>query len=122
MINNMLSAVSFIRDGRLRALAVTTTQRSAVLPDVPTMSELGIKGLDISGWYGLLGPAGMGNPVVARLNGEINRAVRQPDFIKALQNEGVDAKGSTPEELGKRIREDIAKWAVVVKASGATAE
>jgi len=122
MINNMLSAVPFVRDGRLRALAVTTTQRSAVLPDVPTMREAGIKGLDISGWYGLLGPAGMEKPVVTRLNAEINRAVRQTEFIKALEHEGVDAKASTPEELGKRIREDIAKWAVVVKASGATAE
>jgi tripartite-type tricarboxylate transporter receptor subunit TctC len=122
MINNMLSAVSFIRDGRLRALAVTTTQRSPALPDVPTMREAGIKDLDVSGWYGLVGPAGMGKPVVSKLNAEINRFVRQPEFIKALQNEGVDAAGSTPEELGKRIREDIAKWAVVVKASGATAE
>ena len=122
MFNNMLSAIPFIRDGRLRALAVTTTQRSAVLPDVPSMTELGIKGFDVSGWYGLLGPAGMPKAVVSRLNGEMNRAVRQPDFIKALQFEGVDAKGSTPEELGKRIREDIARWAVVVKASGATAE
>lgn len=122
MFNNMLSALPSIRDGRLRALAVTTRQRSAALPEVPTISELGFANYDVSGWYGLLAPAGTSPAIVARLNAEVNRILRDPEVIKSLETEGMTPTGSTPQALGTRIQQDIVKWAAVVKASGATAE
>lgn len=121
MFNNMLSALPNIHNGRLRPLAVTTRSRQPSLPDVPTMAEAGVKGYDVSGWYGLLGPAGMDRAIVARLNAEINKATKEPDFIEALQSNGLEAGGSTPEAFGQRIHDEIGKWAVVVKAAGITA-
>jgi tripartite-type tricarboxylate transporter receptor subunit TctC len=121
MFNNMLSAVPHIKSGRLRALAVTTSKRSRALPDIPTIAESGVEGYDVSGWYGVLAPAGLPPDVLGRLNGAINRAVLQPEVIKQLANEGIDAMTSTPDEFATRIRTEIAKWAAVVKASGATA-
>jgi tripartite-type tricarboxylate transporter receptor subunit TctC len=122
MFNNMLSAIPHVRGGRLRALGVTTAKRSSAVPEVPTIMEAGVKGYEVSGWYGVLGPAGLPQDVLGRLNGEINRAMRQPDVVKRLASEGVDAGGSTPEAFGERIRREMAKWAAVVKASGASAD
>lgn len=122
MFNNMLSAVPHVKGGRLRALGVTTVKRSSAVPEVPTIAEAGVKGYEVSGWYGLLGPAGLPADVLNRLNAEVNRAMRQPDVVKRLAGEGVDAVGSTSEEFASRIRREMVKWAAVVKASGATAE
>lgn len=122
MFNNMLSALPNIRDGRLRALAVTTVERSSVLPDVPAIREFGFKDYDVSGWYGLLAPAGTSPQIVAKLNAEVSRILRDPEVIKVMQTSGVEAKSSTPQAFGARIHEEIGKWAAVVKASGATAE
>jgi len=122
MFNNMLSAVPHVKGGRLRALGVTTAKRSSAVPEVPTIAAAGVKGYEVSGWYGALGPAGLPPEVLNRLNAEINRAMRQPEVVKRLAAEGVDAVGSTPEEFGARIRREMAKWGAVVKASGATAE
>lgn len=122
MFNNMLSALPSVRDGRLRALAVTTRQRSPALPDVPTIGELGFGNYDVSGWYGLLAPAGTSPAIVAKLNAEVNRILRDPEVIKSLEAEGMTPSGSTPQALNTRIQQDIVKWAAVVKASGATAE
>jgi tripartite-type tricarboxylate transporter receptor subunit TctC len=122
MFNNMLSALPHVKGGRLRALAVTTGKRSAAVPDIPTIAESGVKGYEVSGWYGVLAPAGLNAEALNRLNTEINRAMRQPDVMKRLSAEGVDAVGSTPDEFAARIRREIEKWGVVVQASGATAE
>lgn len=122
MFNNMLSAIPNIRDGRLRALALTTARRSSALPDVPTMQELGFKDYEVSGWYALLGPSGMDPAVVSRLNVETKRILRDPEVVRGLQVDGVEAQGSTPQALAALIHRDIAKWAAVVKASGATAD
>jgi tripartite-type tricarboxylate transporter receptor subunit TctC len=122
MFNNMLSAVPHVKGGRLRALGVTTMKRSSAVPDVPTIAESGVKGYEVSGWYGVLGPAGLSAEVLDRLNGAVNRGMRQPEVVKRLAGEGVDAVGSTPEEFAARIRREMTKWSAVVKASGATAE
>jgi tripartite-type tricarboxylate transporter receptor subunit TctC len=122
MFNNMLSAVPHVKGGRLRALGVTTMKRSSAVPDVPTIAEAGVKGYEVSGWYGVLGPAGLSADVLDRLNGAVNRGMRQPEVVKRLAGEGVDAVGSTPEDFGARIRREMTKWSAVVKASGATAE
>jgi tripartite-type tricarboxylate transporter receptor subunit TctC len=122
MFNNMLSAVPHVKGGRLRALGVTTMKRSSAVPDVPTIAEAGVKGYEVSGWYGVLGPAGLSAEVLDRLNGAVNRGMRQPEVVKRLAGEGVDAVGSTPEDFGARIRREMTNWSAVVKASGATAE
>ena len=122
MFNNMLSAVPHVKGGRLRALGVTTMKRSSAVPDVPTIAEAGVKGYEVSGWYGVLGPARLPSDVLSRLNGAVNRGMRQPEVVKRLAGEGVDAVGSTPEEFGGRIQREMTKWSAVVKASGATAE
>lgn len=122
MFNNMLSALPQVKGGRLRALAVTTDKRSAAVPEIPTIAEAGVKHYEVSGWYGVLAPAGLNAEALGRLNAEVNRAMRQPDVMKRLSAEGVDAVASTPDEFAARIRREIAKWGVVVKTSGATAE
>jgi len=122
MFNNMLSALPQVKGGRLRALAVTTGKRSAAVPGIPTIAESGVKDYEVSGWYGVLAPAGLNAEALSRLNTETNRAMRQPDVIKRLSAEGVDAVASTPEEFAARIRREIEKWGAVVRASGATAE
>lgn len=122
MFNNMLSAIPHVKAGRLRALGVTTMKRSSAVPDVPTIAEAGVRGYEVSGWYGLLGPTGLPADVVGRLNAEVNRAMRQPDVVRRLAGEGVDAMGSTPDAFGTRIRTEMAKWGAVVKASGASAD
>ena len=122
MFNNMLSALPQVKGGRLRALAVTTGKRSAAVPEIPTIAESGVKGYEVSGWYGVLAPAGLNADALGRLNTEVNRAMRLPDVMKRLSAEGVDAVASTPEEFAARIRREIAKWGEVVKTSGATAE
>ena len=122
MFNNMLSAAPHVKSGRLRALAVTTAKRSGALPRTPTIAESGVKGYEVSGWYGVLGPANLAPEVLNRLNIEINRAMREPEVVKRLAGEGVDALASTADEFAARIRRESAKWAAVVKASGATAE
>jgi tripartite-type tricarboxylate transporter receptor subunit TctC len=122
MFNNMLSAAPHLKSGRLRALAVTTAKRSGALPQTPTVAESGVKGYEVSGWYGVLGPANLAPEVLNRLNMEINRVMREPEVVKRLAGEGVDALASTADEFAARIRRESAKWAAVVKASGATAE
>ncbi len=122
MFNNMLSALPHVKGGRLRALAVTTGKRSAAVPEIPTIAEAGVKDYEVSGWYGVLAPANLNAEALGRLNTEINRAMRQPDVMKRLSAEGVDAVASTPDEFAARIRREIAKWGEVVKTSGATAE
>lgn len=122
MFNNMLSAIPHVKAGRLRALGVTTSKRSVAVPEVPTIAESGVKGYEVSGWYGMLAPAGLQPDVLTRLNTEVNRGMRQPDVVKRLAAEGVDAGGSTSEEFGARIRKEMAKWGAVVKTAGVTAD
>lgn len=122
MFNNMLSAMPHVKGGRLRAIGVTTLKRSSAVPEVPTIAESGVKGYEVSGWYGVLGPAGLPADVLGKLNTEVNRGMRQPDVVKRLAAEGVDAAGSTPDEFGARIRKEMAKWGGVVKAANVTAD
>ena len=115
MINNMQSALPYIKDGRLKALAVTSPERLSVLPNVPTFKELGYKGLQISGWYGLLGPAGMPSNVVKQLNGQITQILQEKDIISQIRADGAEVKVGSPKEFSDRINSDIMKWSEVVK-------
>lgn len=112
------SSVAHIRSGKLVPLGVTTKQRAGALPDVPTIEEAGITGYEVSGWYGVIGPAGIPQPIVARLNKAINDYLQAPDSRKQLSNEGADPRTGTPEEFGAAMATDLQKWAKVVAATG----
>ncbi|UUX93987.1 tripartite tricarboxylate transporter substrate binding protein [Aquabacterium sp. J223] len=107
-----------IKQGKLRALAVTSARRVDDLPDVPTINESGYKGFDAVTWFGLLAPAGTPKDVIAKVNAEFNKALRQAELSKRLGDEGADTAGGTPEEFAALIRSDIPRWGKVVKDSG----
>ena len=114
----MPTVTQHIRDGKLRAIAVTTPRRFRGLPDVPTIVELGYPGYDFSSWFGVLAPAGTPQPIIARLNAEIVKALKDPAVQQKLDN--YEIFGSTPDEFGTFIRSEIDKTAKIIKASGAT--
>jgi len=108
-----------IRAGRIRGLAVSTAKRSAFAPELPTVAEAGLAGFDVFGWNGLLAPAGTPKPVIAKLHGEITRALRSAEVRERIASFGFDPVGNTPEEFGEFVKADIAQWARVAKESGA---
>jgi tripartite-type tricarboxylate transporter receptor subunit TctC len=108
-----------IKQGKLRALAVTSAKRVGDLPNVPTINESGYKGFDAVTWFGFLAPAGTPKDVIAKLNAEFNKALQNPDLRKKLDDEGADAAGGTPEQFATLIREETPRWGKVVKESGA---
>lgn len=113
------SAMSQIKGGRIRPLAVTSAKRSHDLPNVPTINESGYKGFDAITWFGLLVPTGTPASIVTRLNTEVNKVLKMKEVQEKIGAEGGDAQGSTPEEFAALIRSDIVKWGQVVKDSGA---
>jgi tripartite-type tricarboxylate transporter receptor subunit TctC len=116
------SLLGYVKSGRLRPIAVTSAQRSPLLPNVPTVSESGLPGYNVSSWYGLFAPPGTPAAVIAKLNAETAAALKSPDVVERLSQMGATAAPTTPEEFGRHVRQEIARWAPVVKASGATAE
>ena len=112
------ASVGFIRSGRLVALGVTTAQRATALPNIPTIHEAGVPGYEVAGWYGVIGPAGMPQAVVARLNREINAILKVPELTEQLSSQGADPRTMTPEEFGATMARDVKKWAKVVAAAG----
>jgi tripartite-type tricarboxylate transporter receptor subunit TctC len=118
LMGSMISVAPFIRDGRMRALGVTSLTRSPIAPRVPTIAESGVPGYESIQWYGLLAPAGTPREIVAKLNQAVVRAVREPAIRKRFADDGVDPAGSTPEAFATVIRNDITKWQRVVKQAG----
>jgi tripartite-type tricarboxylate transporter receptor subunit TctC len=110
----------FIKEGRLRPLAVTTARRSSTLPDVPTLQEAGIPGIAIGTWFGLLAPAGTPRDVVAKLNSEIVKIIQSADFKKQMFDIGAEPVGDKPEEMARQIKEEGAKFASLVKSANIT--
>jgi tripartite-type tricarboxylate transporter receptor subunit TctC len=114
----MAGAMNMVRAGKLRGLAVTAPKRLAVLPDVPAVAEV-LPGYAIIGWYGVIGPAKLPKPIVTRLHDEIVKILRQPDIVARIAEDGAEPVGNTPEEFRKFMLADLAKWAKLVKESGA---
>ena len=112
------STVPFVRSGRLRALAVTSAQRSRAAPDIPTLSEAALPGFEQSAWHGILAPAGTPAGVVNKLNAEIVRLLRQPDTIERMAAQGVDTIGNSPAEFAAFIKQDVVKYEKLVKSAG----
>ena len=118
MFSNTLPVLPQVKNGRLRALGVTTPQRSALLLNVPTVAESGLPGFEVQQNYGMLAPAGTPREIVGRLNQEVAKAMRTDDTKSRLLADGSEAKVSTPEEFEKMITAEIAKWSKVIKQAG----
>jgi tripartite-type tricarboxylate transporter receptor subunit TctC len=116
------SSISHINSGKARALAVTTSKRSALVPDVPTVSEAGLKGFEANNWNAFLVAAGTPRPIINRLNKELSAALLAPDIKEFLFKQGLDSAPGTPEALAKYMRSEYAKWAKVIKAAGIQTE
>jgi len=122
MFATIPSVVQHIKANRLKALAVTSQKRSAGLPDTPAIAELGYPEFDASSWFGLVGPAGMPKDAALAVQREVARALAIPELREKFIQQGSDPIGSTPDEFGQYMRNETAKWAKVVKASGAKAD
>jgi len=119
---NVPAILAHVRNGRLRPLAVAGAKRSALMPDVPTLKEAGVDGVEVPVWYALLAPAATPREIVRTLADATRKAAFSPELGPRLEQEGAEAVGNTPEEFAKLLREDIAKYAEAVKISGAKAE
>jgi len=119
MFDNIPSAITFIRSGKLKALATTGPTRASSLPELPTMIEAGFPGYISTAWFGIVAPAGTPKEIIARLNAEGQKAAKSPDFIKRMNELGYDIVGGSPEQMGAMIQEEVKRWGPVVKASGA---
>ncbi|HKA39644.1 MAG TPA: tripartite tricarboxylate transporter substrate-binding protein, partial [Burkholderiales bacterium] len=118
MFATMPAAMPHVKSGRVRPVAVTTTQRSPTLPELPTVSETGVKGYEASTWYGVLTPARTPRPVIDRLHGETVKMLAAPDVRERLGSQGFEPAGSTPEEFAAYIKSEIAKWGKVIRTAG----
>jgi len=115
MFNNFLAAMPFITSHRLRVLAVTSAERSKVMPQLPTVAESGLPGFDVKSYYGIIAPAGTPPAIVSKVQSEVAAALRVPAVNGRLTGEGAEPVGSTPEQFGKLLQAEIQKWAKVVR-------
>jgi tripartite-type tricarboxylate transporter receptor subunit TctC len=118
----LFSAVPYVKAGKLNAIAVAGNKRSSTLPNVPTLRELGINGVDVSQWYGLFAPAKTPKAVITQLNTALNKVLADKEVIKKIEDQGGDVEGSTPEELKKLVASELIKWKRVVQQAKITAE
>jgi tripartite-type tricarboxylate transporter receptor subunit TctC len=121
MFGTSPATLPHVRSGRLRAIAVTSRTRSAVMPELPTVTESGLAGYEAGSWYGMLAPARTPKAVVARVAAAVSAAVASNDLSEKLKAQGVDVIGNTPEQFNAYIRQEIIKWAKVIQAAGINA-
>ena len=122
LFDNTPNVLPHVKAGKLRALAVTSARRFAMVPDLPTVSEAGVPGYEVSVWFGTVAPAGTPRDVVARINAEINRILTLPEVKERFSGGGIEIVGGTPETFGALIRKDTATWAKVVKDANIKAD
>jgi len=118
MFDNLAPSLPHVRSGRVRSLAVTSSTRSPVLPDLPTVKESGIADYEVTGWYGILAPAGTPADIISKLNRDVVSALKTKSVTTRLQGDGAEGVGSTTEEFAQHIRVETTKWAGVVKKIG----
>ncbi len=122
MSDNVQSIGPHVKAGRLRGLAVTTANRTAAYPDLPTVAEAGVPGFEIAPWAGYIAPAGVPKVIIARLNVELNRAIAVPAVREKFIEMGLEPRGGTPDEFARFVRSEVAKWSDVAKRAGVRAE
>ena len=122
MFDNIPSSMPFIKSGKLRAIATTGSKRDPFLPDLPTISESGVAGYEAGVWFGLVAPAGTPKKIIAKLNAEMLKGLKSPDFVRRMNESGYIVSGSTPEQMEELDRIDVPRWGAIVKASGAKAD
>jgi tripartite-type tricarboxylate transporter receptor subunit TctC len=118
MTDTVNSVMSFVRDKRLKILAVTSAKRMSLFPDVPTLAESGMPGFEVGAWQGVMVPTGTPPAAVARLNAEIVKALKSSDVRERLAQQGAEPLGSKPEEYGAYVKKELVRWAGIVKATG----
>ncbi|MEO8753886.1 MAG: tripartite tricarboxylate transporter substrate binding protein [Casimicrobiaceae bacterium] len=119
MFDNLANAMAQVKAGKLKALAVTTAQRSKLVPDLPTMAEAGLPGFDISTWYGFFAPAGTPPAIVAKWNADVTKILNSPEVRDKLMADGAEPAPNTPEQFAQMIANELTKYARIVKMSGA---
>lgn len=122
LFSTLLQSQSFLKEGRLRALAVSTAKRTPAAPDLPTLAEAGVPGYEVAPWYGLILPAKTPTPIVTKLNREIAKAMKMPDVVKKMSSDGSQPVGGTPEEFGALLKTESVKWAKIVKDANIKAD
>ncbi len=115
MFPSLFTGVPFVKAGRLQGLAIAGNKRSALLPDVPTLKELGIAGVEVDQWYAMFAPAKTPKEQITRLNQALNKVLNDKDVIQRIEGHGADVETSSPEQLGEMVRKDLAKWREVVQ-------
>jgi tripartite-type tricarboxylate transporter receptor subunit TctC len=115
MFPSLFTGAPFVKAGRLQALAIAGNKRSALLPDVPTLKEQGIDGVEVDQWYAIFAPAKTPKDVVVKLNQALNKVLNDKEIIKRIEGHGADVETSTPEQLGDMVRKDLVKWRQVVQ-------
>jgi tripartite-type tricarboxylate transporter receptor subunit TctC len=118
MFNNTLEVLPHLKNGKLRAIAVTSPKRTHVLPDVPTVAESGFPGFETTVWWGLLAPAGTPKDIVARLSEEVARAMQTPELQARFKDMGAEIVASNPEQFARFLKADVEKWAATIKSAG----
>ena len=111
-----------VKSGKLRALAIAGPKRSPLLPDVPTLKEAGVDGVDVQQWYGFFAPAKTPKAVVDKLNKALNQILADKDIVKRIEEHGADVESGTPEQLGTLVKSELAKWKGVVQRAKLTAD
>ena len=115
MFPSLFTALPYAKSGKLRPMAIAGAKRSSVLPDVPTLKEMGIEGVEVDQWYAFFAPAKTPKDIIATLNTALNKALADPDTIKKIEGHGADVEASTPEQLADLVKKDLAKWKGVVQ-------
>lgn len=122
MTDTVNSVMPFVRDKRLKMLAVTTSRRMSLFPDVPTLAESGMPGFEVGAWQGVMVPANTPKPIIQRLNSEVMKALQTPEVRQKLALQGAEPLGSTPEAYAEYVQKELTRWANVVKQTGVTLE
>jgi tripartite-type tricarboxylate transporter receptor subunit TctC len=118
MFSSLPSVLGQVKQGRIKAIAVTSAQRSKSAPDIPTVSESGVPGYEASSWFALLAPSGTPRPIVDRLNAEASKVLARPQIQEQLMREGADPAGSTPAQLDAHLKAEVTRWITVVREAG----
>ena len=122
MFPSLFTALPHVKSGKLKAMAVAGPKRSALLPDVPTMKEAGVEGVEVEQWYGLFAPAKTPKAIVDQINKALNQVLADKDIEKRIEDHGADVQGSTPAQLGALVKSELAKWKSVVQRAKLTAD